>query len=86
MVLVPDGTAYRAYRGVEMLSAEDKELLKQYAKDNMNVSTTAKHFHLHRNTLVYRLERVKKRTGLDPTYFYDLVALLVAIEADGGHT
>ena len=83
MVLVTDETADRAYRGVEKLSAEDKEILKQYAIDNMNVSTTAKHFYLHRNSLVYRLERVKKRTGLDPTYFFDLVALLVAIEVEG---
>ena len=86
MLLVTDGTAERAYRGVEKLSDEDKELLKQYAKDNKNISATSKHFNLHRNTTVYRFERIKKRTGLDPTYFYDLVALLVAIEADGGNT
>lgn len=86
MVLVTDGTSERAYRGVEKLSDEDKELLRQYAKDNKNVSRTAHHFYQHRNTVMYRFERIKKKTGLDPTYFYDLVALLVAIEADGGNT
>lgn len=80
MLLVTDGTADRAYRGLEKLSDEDKELLRQYARDNKNVSRTAHHFYLYRNTVMYRLERIKKKTGLDPTYFFDLVALLVAIE------
>lgn len=83
MLLVTDGTADRACRGVDKISDEDKELLKQYAKYNMNKSRTARHIYAHLNTVRYQLERIKKKTGLDPMYFYDLVALLVAIEEEG---
>ena len=39
----------------------------------MNVSETARKLFVHRNTLVYRLEKIKKLTGLDLREFDDAI-------------
>lgn len=60
------------------LTEYDEKLLTVYAKYNMNVAATARKLHMHRNSVDYNLERIKKETGLDPTAFFDLVELLEA--------
>lgn len=47
---------------------EDKEMMrtaKAFLSCGMNISETARILFMHRNTLMYRLNSIKKRTGLD---------------------
>ena len=59
-----------------MLEDFYKETLNAFADNNMDVSKTARQLYLHRNTMVYRLERIKIQTGLNPYKFHELVKLL----------
>ncbi len=44
-----------------------------FFENNLNVSETARQMFMHRNTLIYRLEKIEKQTGLDITKFSDAV-------------
>lgn len=59
----------------EMTLAEAESVL-QFAENGMRVSETAQHMFIHRNTLIYRLDKIKRVTGLDPYWFYDLYRLV----------
>ena len=59
---------------------EDRELMSTLSslfKNNLNVSQTARALFMHRNTLIYRLNKVRSATGLDPCSFNDAVKLLI---------
>ena len=58
------------------MTERDIEIILGYAENNMNVSETARKMFFHRNTLEYHLDKVKKKTGLDPRKFYDLLELV----------
>jgi carbohydrate diacid regulator len=51
-----------------------------YCKCNMNLSETARMLFLHRNSLVYRLEKIKELTGLDYARFDHCLLLYFAIK------
>lgn len=51
-----------------------------YCKCNMNVSETARTLFIHRNTLVYRLEKIGELTSLDLTNFEHCLLLYVTIK------
>lgn len=53
-----------------------KEVLIALANNNMDVSKTSRQIFMHRNSVVYHLEKVDRQTGLNPLNFYDLVRLL----------
>lgn len=55
----------------------DVEVIRGLADNRMNVTDTARAIHLHRNTVLYRIGRVKKKTGIDPMDFYGLCKLLM---------
>ena len=60
----------------------DKETLftiHKFFENNLNVSETARKLFVHRNTLVYRLEKIKKLTGLDLREFDDAITFKVAL-------
>ena len=59
-----------------VLTQLELERIRDFADNDMNTSIVARKTFCHRNTVVYQLEKVKKKTGLDPTCFYDLVQLL----------
>ena len=64
------------------IDALDKETLftiHKFFENNLNVSETARKLFVHRNTLVYRLEKIKKLTGLDLREFDDAIAFKVAL-------
>ncbi|HEX5430212.1 MAG TPA: helix-turn-helix domain-containing protein [Patescibacteria group bacterium] len=46
---------------------------------NMSLTQTSKELKIHRNTLLYRLDKIKKVTGLDPRKFNDAMELKVAL-------
>lgn len=58
------------------LDERDKTLIFSLAKNNMNVSVVSRKLFMHRNTVVYNLERIKRLTGLNPMSFFDLVELI----------
>lgn len=65
----------------EELPVFDDELLStinRFFKNSLNISETARQLYLHRNTLVYRLERVQKMTGLDIRNFEDALTFRIA--------
>ena len=53
--------------------------LPKFFENNLNVSETARKLFVHRNTLVYRLEKIKKLTGLDLREFDDAITFKVAL-------
>ena len=56
------------------------ETLKAFFDNNLSISKTAQAIYIHRNTLLYRLRRVKEITGLDPKKFDDAVQLRIALK------
>jgi len=51
----------------------------KFFDNNLNVSQTARQLYIHRNTLVYRLEKLQKMTGLDLRNFDDAVIFRIAL-------
>ena len=70
-----------------MLDDTDRETILGMATHNLNVSEFARKSFCHRNTILYRLSRVRKKTGLDPTKFHDLCKLMELLKEDndGSH-
>lgn len=58
------------------------ETLKQYFESDLSLSTTSKKLKIHRNTLVYRLERIASITDFDPRIFNDAFQLQLALLMD----
>lgn len=60
---------------------EEEELLTVYTffENNLNISETARQLYVHRNTLVYRLEKIQKKTGLDVRIFDDALLFKIAL-------
>lgn len=54
-------------------------LLDELFRQNLNISQTAKELYMHRNTLIYRLDKIRKNTGLDATRFDDAVTLRIIL-------
>ena len=50
---------------IESLDADTLDTINKFFENNLNVSETSRKLYVHRNTLVYRLEKIKKLTGLD---------------------
>ena len=46
---------------------------------NLNISLTARELYIHRNTLVYRLDRIQDLTGLDVRKFDDALLFKIAM-------
>lgn len=60
----------------------DKDLLKTaraFLDCGMNLTDAAKTLHLHRNTLIYRLKKVKSLIGLDPIKFHDAIQIKLGL-------
>lgn len=53
--------------------------MKVFFDSHLNVSKAAKKLFIHRNTLTYRLNRIKNITGLDPQCFHEAVNLYLAV-------
>ena len=60
---------------------DDEELTTVFSffDNNLNISETARQLYVHRNTLVYRLEKIQKKTGLDVRRFDDALTFKIAI-------
>lgn len=58
------------------MNKEDAHIVVAMANYNMNATDVARAIFVHRNTVLYHLDKVKRQTGLDPRRFYDLVELV----------
>ena len=63
----------------ESLDRETLMTIKCFFENNLNVSETSRKLFVHRNTLVYRLEKIKKLTGLDLREFEHAITFKVAL-------
>lgn len=53
--------------------------INKFFENNLNVSETSRQLFIHRNTLVYRLEKLQKSTGLDIRVFEDALTFKIAL-------
>lgn len=60
---------------------EEEELTTVYTffDNSLNISETARKLYIHRNTLVYRLDKIQKKTGLDVRVFEDALTFKIAM-------
>ena len=58
------------------LTDTDIAVVIEFANNDMNASETANKLYLHRNSVTYHLNKVKRVTDLSPFRFYDLIQLL----------
>lgn len=66
-------------RAEHFLDLEMMSTLEQFFELGCNVSDTAKKLYIHRNTLLYRLDKFKQETGLDVRNFNDAVLVKIAL-------
>ena len=64
---------------IESLDADTLDTINKFFENNLNVSETSRKLYVHRNTLVYRLEKIKKLTGLDLREFDHAIIFKVAM-------
>ena len=62
------------------MTDKQREVILAMAKHNMNVTDAAMGLHYHRNSLLYHIERIEMKYGLNPRRFYDLCKLLKMVE------
>jgi carbohydrate diacid regulator len=53
--------------------------INKFFENNLNVSETSRQLYIHRNTLVYRLDKLQKSTGLDLRVFDDAITFKIAL-------
>lgn len=64
---------------LESLDRETLMTIQAFFENNLNVSETSRKLFVHRNTLVYRLEKIRKLTGLDLREFEHAITFKVAL-------
>lgn len=67
--------------GSDIPNAFDEETtatINKFFQNNLNIAETSRQLHMHRNTLIYRLEQIEKRTGLDIRRFEDAMTFKIA--------
>jgi carbohydrate diacid regulator len=63
----------------ECLDDETLTTINKFFDNSLNISETSRQLFLHRNTLVYRLEKIQKSTGLDVRVFEDALTFKIAL-------
>ena len=64
---------------IDCLDQETLFTINKFFENNLNVSETSRKLFVHRNTLVYRLEKIRKLTGLDLRQFDHAIVFRVAL-------
>lgn len=65
---------------VSELSPVHRQIIKALADNDMKVSEVARALFMHRNTVLYNVERIKKITDKDPLNFFDLHDLVMEVK------
>lgn len=63
----------------DVFNEEISSTIQKFFENNLNISETARQLYVHRNTLVYRLERLEKAIGLDIRKFDDAMTFKIAM-------
>ena len=63
----------------DIFDEETTITINKFFENNLNISETARQLYVHRNTLVYRLERIEKALGLDIRTFEDAMLFKIAL-------
>ena len=63
----------------EIFGEETLITIRTFFENNLNLSETSRQLYVHRNTLVYRFEKLQKRFGLDIRTFEDALAFKLAM-------
>ena len=63
----------------ESLDDETLMTINKFFENSLTVSETSRQLYIHRNTLVYRLEKIQKSTGLDVRVFEDALTFRIAL-------
>lgn len=58
---------------------ETLSTINKFFENNLNVSETSRQLYIHRNTLVYRLDKLQKSTDLDLRVFEDAITFKIAL-------
>lgn len=66
-------------KGLEQFDEETLSTVNLFFENSLNISETARKLYVHRNTLVYRLEKIQKMTGLDVRVFDDALTFKIAM-------
>ena len=61
------------------LDEETINTINKFFENSLNISETSRQLFVHRNTLVYRIEKLQKQTGLDIRLFDDALTLKIAL-------
>lgn len=62
----------------DSLDEETTATINRFLQNNLNIAETSRQLHMHRNTLIYRLDQVEKRMGLDLRIFEDAMTFKIA--------
>ena len=63
-----------------LFSEEILQTVEMFFRKDLNLSDTARQLYIHRNTLVYRLDKIQRQTGLDLRRFDDAVTFKMLLE------
>ncbi len=86
--LIPEERAQAFREGLipaqagKVLNGETLETIRAFFQNDLNISTTARQLFIHRNTLLYRIEKIRKATGLDLRKFDDAVVFRMLMYSD----
>jgi len=58
---------------------ENLRIIDKFFENTLNVSQTAEQLYMHRNTIMYRLEKIEKATGLNLRNFDDALTFKIAL-------
>ena len=66
-------------RNPDEFDEETLTTINKFFENSLNVSETSRQLFIHRNTLVYRLDKLQKSTGLDLRIFEDAITFKIAL-------
>ena len=66
-------------RSPDDFDEETLSTINKFFENSLNVSETSRQLYIHRNTLVYRLDKLQRQTGLDLRVFEDAITFKIAL-------
>lgn len=65
------------------LNSKEREIIMALAKNDLKVEAVAKEVYRSRSGVLYIVDKIKKKTGLNPLCFYELVELVKEVKERG---